>query len=274
MRNISYMKNIIKNKRISILSKRKISIGFILLIVLILIELANRVTGFKIMAGLSSIPSAFAWMGMHLVPTVKSLSNLNDILAALWATILMAIAATVIAAFCAMFFSLMGARTTSKNSLIARAARLVAAFFRNIPDVVWTIILLFSFGQNMLTGIITLFFTTFGMLTRYFIEVIDEICQESTEALSATGASFLQVFAQGIYPSIIPEVLNWTLFMVETNIRDATLIGILTATGIGYAFNLYYTRMDFSSCGLVIISLAVVIITLELISGKVKKLII
>ena len=261
-------------ERISILSKRKISVGLVALVLLLLIDVANKISGFSIMGGLISIPASFGWMATHLVPTVKSLSNLGGILSALWQTVLMAITATVLAAICALFFSLAGARTTSSNIVMARSARIVAAFFRNIPDVVWTIILLFSFGQNMLTGIITLFFTTFGMLTRYFVEIIDEICKDSTEALSAAGANFIQIFAQGIYPSIIPEAIIWTLFMVETNIRDATLIGILTATGIGYIFNLFYTRMDFASCGLVIISLAVIIISLELISGWIKRIIV
>jgi len=263
-----------KGKAIFLINKRKISIGFVMLILLLLIELANKVTGFGMIDGLSSIPAAFSWMGTHLVPTGKSLYNLHNILNALWQTILMAIAATVLAAICALFFSLAGSKTTSPNMILARAARIVASFFRNIPDVVWTIILLFSFGQNMLTGVITLFFTTFGMLTRYFIEIIDEVGKDCTEALSASGANFIQVFAQGVYPSIIPEALIWILFMVETNIRDATLIGILTATGIGYLFNLFYTRLDFASCGLVIVSLAAVIISLELISNKVKRMII
>jgi len=262
------------SRKLSVLSRRRISIGLVVLVLLVLIGLSSSATGFDFASGASSIPTAFAWMGTHLVPTAKSFSHLQGILGALGQTILMAVAATVLAAVSALFFSLMGARTTASNIVMARAARIVAAFFRNIPDVVWTIILLFSFGQNMLTGIITLYFTTFGMLTRYFIEVIDEVCTECTEALSASGASFLQVFAQGIYPSVIPEVISWVLFMVETNIRDATLIGILTATGIGYLFNLFYTRMDFASCGLVIIALAAVIITLELTSSKIKKMIV
>lgn len=257
-----------------VLRRRQLSIGLIILGLLVLVNLAATTTGFGVIAGLRSIPAAFGWMGTHLIPTEKSWSHLPDILSALEQTVLMAIAATVLAALCALFFSLAGARSTSSSAVLARSARIIAAFFRNIPDVVWTIILLFSFGQNMLTGVITLFFTSFGMLTRYFIEVIDAICQESSEALAAAGANYLQIFAQGIYPSIIPEVIVWTLFMVETNIRDATLIGILTATGIGYVFNLFYTRMDFGSCGLIILLLAVVIVTLELVSGKVKELIV
>lgn len=263
-----------RDKRFSALNRRKISIGLVVLILLVLVELSSRFVGFNLMDGFSSIPTAFAWMGTHLIPTGKSLGNLPGILNALWQTLLMAIAATVLAAIGALFFSLLGAKTTSSHIIIARAARIVAALFRNIPDVVWTIILLFSFGQNMLTGIITLFFTSFGMLTRYFIEVIDEVCSDSIQALYATGAGYLQVFTQGIYPTIIPEVIIWTMFMVENNTRDATLIGILTATGIGYLFNLFYTRMDFASCSLVIMLLAVAIIALELTTTTIKKVLV
>ena len=251
--------------------RRQLSAGLIVLTILVLVSLAARATDFGVIAGLRSVPAAFAWMGTHLVPSTKSLARLPEILSALQQTILMAIAATVLAAMCALFFSMAGAKSTSPHVVLARATRIVAAFFRNIPDVVWTIILLFSFGQNMLTGVITLFFTTFGMLTRYFVEVIDEVGPAPMEALSACGASFPQIFTQGIFPSAIPQVIVWTMFMVETNIRDATLIGILTATGIGYIFNLFYTRMDFGSCGLIIMLLAVVIVSLELISGAIKK---
>ncbi|MCL2653030.1 MAG: ABC transporter permease subunit [Propionibacteriaceae bacterium] len=263
-----------KRLNLSVLGRRNISVGLVVLVLLLIVELSSQATDFSLADGLTSVPTALLWMVTHLVPTAKSLTNLPDILSALGQTILMAVAATVLGAICALFFSLMGARTTSPSVILTRAARVVASFFRNIPDVVWTIILLFSFGQNMITGIITLFFTSFGMLTRYFIEVIDEIGSDTMEALRSTGANYFQTFAQGIYPSIIPEVVVWTMFMVETNIRDATLIGILTATGIGYVFSLFYTRLDFATCGLIIVALAVVIITLELVSSQIKKMIV
>lgn len=61
--------------------------------------------------------------------------------------------------------------------------------------------------------------------------------------------------------------------MIETNIRSSTLIGILTATGIGYLFDMYYKRLDFSSASLVVISIMVLVIIVETISNQLRKVI-
>ncbi len=150
---------------------------------------------------------------------------------------------------------------------------MIAAFFRSVPDVVWAMLLMFSFGQNILTGFFALFFTTFGMLTRAFIETIEEASSDCIEALRASGANFAQTVFQGIIPSVIPGIVTWVLYMIETNIRSSTLIGILTATGIGYLFDMYYKRLDFSSASLVVLLIIATVIIIELISNQIRKVI-
>lgn len=134
-------------------------------------------------------------------------------------------------------------------------------------------ILLFSFGQNALTGYLALFFTTFGVLTRAFIETIDEASSESVEALEATGATYFQTVAQAIIPSCMPGIISWILFMIETNIRSSTLIGLLTGTGIGYTFSMYYKGMNYNSASLVVIFIVMSVLILEIISNYIRKVI-
>jgi phosphonate transport system permease protein len=62
------------------------------------------------------------------------------------------------------------------------------------------------------------------MLTRAFIETIDEVGGECVEALHASGATYLQTVFQGVLPASVSELVSWVLFMVETNIRSATLV--------------------------------------------------
>ena len=71
----------------------------------------------------------------------------------------------------------------------------------------------------------------------------------------------------------MPEIISWILYMIETNIRSSTLIGILTATGIGYLFDLYYKRLDYSSASLVVISIVALVVVIELISNQIRKVI-
>ena len=61
--------------------------------------------------------------------------------------------------------------------------------------------------------------------------------------------------------------------MIETNIRDATLVGILTGTGIGFLFDLYFKRLDYASASLVVLSVVILVIIIEMISNRIRKVI-
>ena len=261
------------NNQTSVFAKRKRMFLVTFLGAFVLFAASSIAAGYDVAGGFESIPKAVAWMAANFIPDERAWGRLPNILTKLLETALLAIAVTVIAAICAFFLSLFGTKTTKVNPWIARIVRIIAAFFRNVPNVVWAILLLFSFGQNILTGFFALFFYTFGMLTRMFIETIDEVSSSCVEALHATGATSLQTVFQGIIPSSIPEMISWILYTIELNIRDSTLIGILTATGIGYLFDLYYKRMDYGSASLVVISIVILVIAIELVSNKIRKVI-
>lgn len=262
-----------KNAKFNVFSKRKLHITLTIISVAALFSIASFVTEYDPVLGVYSFPKAFTWIFTNFIPHEKSLTRLPNILRKLFETTLLSVAVTVCSAVCAFFFSLMGSNTIKVNPLLARAVRIVAAFFRNVPDVVWAILLMFSFGQNVLTGFFAMFLTTFGMLTRTFVETIDEVSPDCVEALNATGASYMQTVFQGILPSTIAEVITWVLYMIETNIRTSTLIGILTGTGIGYLFDLYYKRLDYGTASLVVISIVLLVIIVEIISGAIRKVI-
>lgn len=259
--------------RISVFRKRKINFTICFLVFIGIYIFSSAMTDFNLLDAIKSLPEALSWMANKLIPTADSMSKLPKILGKLAETAMLSVAVTVIAAVCAFFFSLLGSKTTNINGIINRFVRIVAAFFRNVPDVVWAMLLMFSFGQNILTGFFALFFTTFGLLTRAFIESIDEVSASCVEALNATGANFIQTVFQGIIPSSIVEIITWVLYMIETNIRSSTLIGMLTATGIGYLFDLYYKRLDFAAAGLIVLSMIILVILIEAISNKARKVI-
>jgi len=266
-------KSKVSQDRSSVFVKRKRTFTLAFIIFFALFAISAAVAEYDVIGGFESIPKAVKWMSANFVPDEKAWSRLPKIFEKLSETALVSVAVTVCAATLAFFFSLLGTKTTRVNPWIGRIVRIIAAFFRNVPDVVWAMLLLFSFGQNMLTGFFALFFTTFGMLTRTFIETIDEVSSSCVEALRATGASYIQTVFHGIIPSSMPEIISWVLYMIETNIRSSTLIGVLTATGIGNLFDLYYKRMDYSSASLVVVSIVVLVIFIEMLSNKIRKVI-
>lgn len=217
------------------------------------------------------VPAGVAWMAVEFIPTLDSLSKLGSILPALGSTLLVSVASSCIAAVLAFVLAVLGSRTVGVGGPVSFVVRAIASIFRNIPVVAWALILLFSFKQSEFTGFLALFLTTFGYLTRCFLETFDEMSTGPIEALRATGATYLQVVVQAVLPMTITSILSWVLYMVETNIRDATLVGILTGTGIGFVFDIYYKSFRYDVAGLTILAIVVVVIACELTSNFIRR---
>ena len=253
---------------ITVVKKRQRNIFFILLTISALSYWAMLATDFDMTDALIAFPNALFWMLTNFYPTQESLSNLSNILTNLQETVLLAIATTTTAAVLALAFAL---TDTRGNIKLQWFMKFFASVFRNIPDIVWALVLLLTFGQNIIAGFFALFFATFGFLIRAFSEAIAESGSSSIEALEASGADYCQVVFQAIIPSCITQIITWVLYMIETNIRSSTLVGILTGTGIGNLFNLYYKSFDYHSASLVVIMLIGVILTLEFVSNYVRR---
>lgn len=261
------------NAHFDVIRKKKLQMTFILLIMLLITAVASMLTEFNLLEGISSLPGTVVWMGVNLIPSAEAMENLPKVLEKLWETIVLSIISTTTAGFFALFFALFGSKTTQINTPIATLSRFIASVFRNIPIVAWALVLVISFGHNVVTGFIALFLTTFGFLVRAFMETIDEASVDSVEALNATGATYFQMVFRGVIPDSLPQMLSWLFFMIETNIRSATLVGLLTGTGIGYLFDLYYKRLDYETVGLITITIILVVIAIEFLSNKVRRLI-
>ncbi len=220
---------------------------------------------------LGSFPRALAWLGANFVPTPGSFQFLPGILQKLLETVFVSITATTTAALLAFALALLASKTTRPNPWVALVVRGLGTFLRTVPVAAWAMIFLFSFGQSALTGFLAIFMETLGFFIRAFIETVDETSESSVEALKASGASWLHTVAQAVLPAVVPQLVSWVLYMIETNIRSATLVGLLTGTGIGFAFDLYYKSMRYPPAGLVVLSIVVVVLAIEVISNRIRR---
>lgn len=251
--------------------KRRNSLLYCALLIIVTV-IAIIVTEYDVIKGFTSIPKAAEWAASNFYPNEKAMKRLPAILDTLLETVLVSIAATSVAAVFALLFAILGSNTMGVGGVV-RISRSIATLFRNIDVAAWSMILLFSFGQSVLTGYFALFFGSFGFLTRAFMESIDEVSNSSVEALRATGAGYFSIIFHSVIPSSIPQLISWILFMVETNIRHATLVGILTGTGIGFLFSLYYKSLNYSAASLVVIVIVIAIFAIEAVSNYVRRVI-
>jgi phosphonate transport system permease protein len=234
---------------------------------------SSILTDFDFLSCIRAFPKAVSWIAANFMPDAKALKILPKAFMKLSETVLVSVMATVLAATAAFMLALLASKTTRPHPVVSGAVRLFASLCRNIPVVAWAMIFLLSFGQRPITGLLALLIGTVGFLARAFTEAVDETAESAVEAVRAAGADWGQTITQAVIPSILPQVTSWMLYMVETNIRDATLVGILTGTGIGFLFDLYYKSMNYRAACLVVLSIVAVVILIETVSNAVRKVI-
>ena len=238
----------------------------------VLYVVSALMTEFTAWNALTGIPRGLYWLVRSFSPSVESFSVLPLVFQVSLHTAVIAVAAST-AAFCvACIAAIAGSQTTGRF----RALRLICAgsssFFRNIPLPAWSILLLLSFRQNAVTGFLALFFITSGHLTRAFTEIIDAHAGGSYTALEAAGVSYLPIIIHGVLPHTLPLFISWLLYAVETNVRDSALIGILTGTGIGFLFNLYFKSFRYPEAGLIICILMVIVLCIDTLSNTIRRI--
>ena len=240
--------------------------------IVLVAEGASLVSDFSFGYALGSVPSAIVWMLHNFCPTASSLGQLGMIATQVVSTVFDSIAATMLAALLGIVLAVLGCSSVGgENGIVRGVIRVFANIFRNVPMIAWALLLLLSFKQNEFTGFLALFLATFGQITRFFLDTLDEIPSGPIEALRSCGASFWQIVFQAGLPLVVAELMSWTLYMVETNIREATLVGLLTGTGIGFAFNLYYASFRYDCAGLVILVTIVLVLVVEAISNAARR---
>ena len=253
--------------------RQKLTITAFLLLMIALAAGASLVTEFRYKELFTAVPRVVRWMAANLVPDAKAMTRLPRILDKLAETVFMSIMSSVAAAVFALAFALLGSRTTRPNRAFSVFARAVASVNRNIPVVAWAMIFILAFGTSTFTGFLALFFATFGFLTRSFMETIDEASSSSVEALTAVGADYAQIIVHAVIPASLPQMLSWLLYMIETNIRSATLVGLLTGSGIGFMFDIFYKSLQYKSAALVILCIIVVVLAIEMVSNALRRVI-
>ena len=102
-------------------------------------------------------------------------------------------------------------------------------------------------------------------------EAIEEINQEPIEAITATGASRVQVFFYGYVPQLLPTFIGTSVYRWENNIRESTIIGIVGGGGIGLLLNSAINRLAWGQVVSVLIVILITVVGSEWVSATIRK---
>lgn len=153
---------------------------------------------------------------------------------------------------------------------IALSARLLANFMRSVPALLWGVIAVIMFGPGIIAGVVALTIYATGYLTKLFYETLENVDRGLVEALRAMGLSGL-IIALAVIRHMRRQLITNTLFILEYNVRTATILGIVGAGGIGYYIVQYMTLLNYSAVFSIVVMILAVVGLIDLLSYLLRR---
>jgi phosphonate transport system permease protein len=186
-------------------------------------------------------------------------------------TVKMAIWGTLLAFLAAVPLSILAAKNTSPNIAVYQVTRRILDFLRGLNEFVLALLFVSAVGLGPFPGILALAVHTTGILGKLFSEGIETIDSGQVEAVRASGGSSLQVFTHAVWPQIIPNVISMTLYRFESNVRGASVLGIVGAGGIGFYITEAIRGFDFRAASAIILMMLVTVFVVDFASSKIRE---
>lgn len=149
--------------------------------------------------------------------------------------------------------------------------RIIIMAIRTIPGFVYGLMFIRVTGPGAFAGLMTLSVTSIGMLTKLFSETIDDIDTSILEALDAAGCSGFEKIRCGILPQLWASLLSTVIFRFDMNLRDATILGLVGAGGIGAPLIFAMSAYRWNEVGSILIGLIGLILFVEFASTRIRK---
>jgi len=198
-------------------------------------------------------------------------SNFNSLLKAMFETIEIAFLGTFIAIVLSIPVGLYSARNLAPNYFVFLIARIVTIFFRAIPEFIIAMILVIAVGFGAIPGVLALGLHTMGFLAKFYAEDIEHVNKGPIEALKSSGASKNQIISFAIIPQIIPSFVANNLYILDRNIRMATMLGIVGAGGIGYELQSSFRMFEYEKVSAIIIIIFITIFIIDHLSSFIRS---
>jgi phosphonate transport system permease protein len=198
-------------------------------------------------------------------------SNLNQLVYAMFETIEIAFLGTFIAIVLSIPLGLFSARNLAPNYFVYIVCKTIVIFFRAIPEFIIAMILVIAIGFGAMPGVLALGLHTMGFLAKFYAEDIEHINKGPIDALKSSGATKSQIISFGVIPQILPSFVANNLYILDRNVRMATMLGIVGAGGIGYELQSSFRMFEYERVSAIIILIFVTIFLIDHFSAFIRS---
>ena len=198
-------------------------------------------------------------------------SNLNQLVYAMFETIEIAFLGTFIAIVLSIPLGLFSARNLAPNYFVYIVCKTIVIFFRAIPEFIIAMILVIAIGFGAMPGVLALGLHTMGFLAKFYAEDIEHINKGPIDALKSSGATKSQIISFGVIPQILPSFVANNLYILDRNVRMATMLGIVGAGGIGYELQSSFRMFEYERVSAIIILIFITIFSIDHLSAFIRS---
>jgi phosphonate transport system permease protein len=185
-------------------------------------------------------------------------------------TVEIALLGTAVAAVLALPLGFASARNIAAPRLFY-PARAVLNFFRSVDTLVYALIFVAAVGLGPCPGVLAVVAYTTTSLAKLYSEAIEGIDPGPVDAVTATGATRLQILRFGVLPQVLPLFLSYVLYRLETNIRAATVLGFVGAGGIGFYLQTYLRMIDYPAASTVLLVTVAMVMVVDAVSSRLRE---
>lgn len=230
----------------------------------------------------------WAWFGaeIHPLALARNLGNTMTLAGDFWpldftywrdyaremlVTVQIALWGSFLAVIAAVPLGIMAAANTSPW-WIRQPTRRFLDGCRAINEMVFALLFIVAVGLGPFAGVLALFVHTSGILGKLFSEVVESIDPRPVEGIRATGATYLEEVAWGVVPQVLPMWISYALYRFESNVRSATVVGIVGGGGIGVLLWDLMRTYNYHQVGALLLIILVTVMVIDMASAQIRRL--
>jgi phosphonate transport system permease protein len=187
----------------------------------------------------------------------------------MYETVMIAFMGTLFGAIISVPFAFLSSKNISGKTG-SWVGSLVITSIRTVPIFIWGLLFIRVKGGPM-AGVLAVSISSIGMISKLYVEIIEDIDKGILEALDSTGATTLQKIRFGIIPQLTASFLSIAIYRFEINVKNAAILGMVGAGGIGFTLIDALANFNFGVVAVCLYGLIPVVLVIEYISTAIRN---
>ncbi len=185
-------------------------------------------------------------------------------------TVAMAFLGTLLSSLVALPLGFLGARNVIPNGVFRFFTRRVFDVCRGLDQLIWALVFVRAMGLGPIAGILAIFVSDTGVLAKLYAEAIENADKGQVEGIRSTGAGQMMTLRLGVLPQVLPVMLSQALYQLESNSREATILGLVGAGGIGLRLSERIQINAWDQVAYIIVLILITVAAIDFVSKRIR----